>query len=182
MPPVAPPEPWETCLTINNSWGYNPRDHKLKSSRALVHTLCEVAGKGGNLLLNVSPMGDGQLPAEQIERLEEIAAWIQRNGASITGTRPGLEPWQFYGPSTRREKRVYLHLLMRPYETVAVRGVRIKKVAGVRMLSPDTELKFRTTCAAADMIFNPDPIGELSIEVPERLLDPLATVIAVDFA
>ena len=71
---------------------------------------------------------------------------------------------------------------MRPYETVAVRGVRIKKVAGVRTLSPDVELKFRTSCAVADMIFNPDPIGELSIEVPERVLDPLATVIAVDFA
>ena len=65
VPPIAPPQAWETCLTINHSWGYNPRDKHFKSARALVHTLCEVAGKGGNLLLNVSPMGDGQLPAEQ---------------------------------------------------------------------------------------------------------------------
>jgi alpha-L-fucosidase len=181
VPPVAPDGPWETCLTINHSWGYNPEDRHFKSSRSLVNTLCEVAAKGGNLLLNVSPMGDGRLPPEQVERLNDIAAWIERNGESIAGTAPGLEPWQFYGPSTRRGNRVFLHLMMRPYETVSVRGVRIRRVKSVRTLSPDSELKFKTSCAASDMIFNHDPIGELTIEIPERLLDPLATVIAVDF-
>jgi alpha-L-fucosidase len=181
VPPLPPPEPWETCLTINHSWGYNPRDHHLKSPRALVHTLCEVAGKGGNLLLNVSPTGEGLLPPEQVERLDAIAAWMGPNRASIIGTRPGLEPWQFYGPSTRDGNRIYLHLLMRPYDTVAVRGVHIKKVKRVRALATDTELKFKTSCAAADMIFNPDPIGELTIEVPEQIIDPLATVLTVDF-
>jgi len=60
--------------------------------------------------------------------------------------------------------------------------VRIRKVKSVRMLSPAADLKFRTSCAAADMLFNTDPIGELTIEVPDSLIDPIASVIAVEFA
>ena len=90
--------------------------------RRLVHTLCEVAGRGGNLLLNVSPTGTGELPPEQVERLDAVARWMGLHAESVVGTEPGLEPWQFYGPSTRRASTVCLHLLMRPYDTVTVRA------------------------------------------------------------
>jgi len=181
--PAKPPEgPWETCLTMNESWGYQPSDAKYKSARQLIHTLCEVAGKGGNLLLNVSPMGDGRLPPEQSERLEAIAGWMAVNGESITGTAPALEAWQWYGPSTQRDGIVYLHALMRPYESVTVRGVHIKRVKAVRSLSPRKELRFTTRCSIPDRLLNSDPIGELTIETPEAVVDPYATVIAVEFA
>jgi alpha-L-fucosidase len=180
VPAVAPEGSWETCLTINNSWGYNPSDKRLKSVRTLVHTLCEVAGKGGNLLLNVSPMGDGTLPPEQVERLNAIGEWMSRNEEGIIGTTPGLEPWQFYGPSTRRGERIYLHLLMRPYETVSIRGVRVKKVVSVRPLGSTMPLKFSRRIAAADMIFNTDPVGEIVIQTPDSALDGIATILAVD--
>ena len=157
VPPKPPEGPWETCLTINNSWGYNPSDKDLKSTRSLIHTLCEVAGKGGNLLLNVSPMGDGALPPEQVERLEAIGAWMDRNNEAIVGTDPGLEPWQFYGPSTRRGNRVYLHVLMKPYESVSVRGVKVKHVGDVRPLASTISLKVRKRISAADSLFNHDP-------------------------
>jgi alpha-L-fucosidase len=182
VPPRPPDRPWETCMTMNESWGYNPRDTRYKSARQLIHTLCEVAGRGGNLLLNVSPMGDGALPAEQVERLDAIAAWMRRNGESIVGTRPGLEPWQFYGPSTRRGETVYLHLLMRPYDSVVVRGVRVKRVRGVRVLGFEEPLRFRSRTSIADMFANPDPEGELTIDVPEAALDPYATVLALEVA
>ncbi len=181
VPASAPDRPWETCLTINNSWGYNPSDRSLKSPRSLIHTLCEVAGKGGNLLLNVSPMGDGALPPEHVERLQVFAQWMGSNRESIVGTGAGLEPWQFYGPSTRRDNRIYLLLLMRPYETVSVRGVRVNKVAAVSALSSGERLNFSRRLSAVDSIFNPDPIGELVIEVPERIMDRHATVLTVDF-
>ena len=61
--------------------------------------------EGGNLLLNVSPMGDGSLPAEQIERLDAIASWMDRHADAIHDTTPGLEPWQFHGPTTRKGDR-----------------------------------------------------------------------------
>ena len=111
-------------------------------ARTLVQTLCEVAGRGGNLLLNVGPMGDGRLPPEIAERLAAIEPWMARNGESIIGTTPGLEPWQCYGSSTKRGDTVYVHLLMRPYDTVTVRGVRIKKLRSVRALSTGAALEF----------------------------------------
>ena len=182
IPPQPPSRAWETCLTMNDSWGWNPSDTNYKSARELVHTLCEVAGRGGNLLLNVSPMGDGALPALHTARLDAIGDWMGAYGESIHDTTPGLEPWQFYGPTTRRGRTVYLHLLQRPYDTVTVRGVRIKQVTAVRELRSGTPLSFRSRCSIADQLLNSDPSGELVITVPESLLDPLATVIAVDFA
>jgi alpha-L-fucosidase len=181
--PAQPPGwAWETCLTINESWGYNPSDTSWKSARALIHTLVEVAGKGGNLLLNVSPMDDGRLPPEQAERLGTIGHWMARHGESVVGTQPGLEPWQFYGPSTRRGDRIYLHLLMRPYETVTVRAVPVRRVRQVHALGTGMALPHTSRCTVSDTLFNPDPLGELTITVPEGALDADATVIAIDFA
>lgn len=182
IPPTPPLRTWETCLTMNESWAWNPADRDYKSSRALVHALCEVAGRGGNLLLNVSPMGDGALPAEQIERLDAIAGWMDRHADAILDTAPGLEPWQFYGPSTRKGSRLFLHLLMRPYDDVTVRGLPIRRIAGVRDLASGQALEFSTRCAILDQLFNADPNGELTIRVPEALIDPLATVIEVELA
>lgn len=181
IPPQPPARAWESCMTVNESWGYNPADRHFKSPRQLIHALCEVAGKGGNLLLNVSPMGDGKIQPELLERLAEVERWMIGNGESIIGTKPGLEPWQFYGSSTRKGNRVYLHLLLKPYETISVRGVPVKRVQSVRVLATGTELKYTTRCAIMDS-FNPDPLGELTIQVPEPAIDLYATAIAIDFA
>jgi alpha-L-fucosidase len=180
VPAHAPARPWEVCLTMNESWGYNPDDPDYKSSRDLVRTICEIAGRGGRLLLNIGPRGDGTLPPEQLDRLREVTAWMQRNGASIAGTSPGLEPWQFYGPSTRNGDTLFLHLLMRPYDAITVRGVPIRRVQSVHELASGTALKFSSRCSVLDQLLNSDPMGELRIEVPESVLDPLATVLAVE--
>lgn len=182
VPPRPPDRPWETCMTMNESWGYNKDDAAWKSSRQLIHTLCEVAGRGGNLLLNVGPMGDGRLQPEGLERLAGIERWMSRNAESIVGTEPGLEPWQWYGPSTRNGERVYLHLLMKPYDSVSVRGVRIKRLRAVRALSTGEQLPFETRCSIIDAQFNPDPTGEVTVRVPDHAIDPYATVLALDFA
>lgn len=181
IPPQPPSRAWETCMTINESWGYNPIDRSFKSPRQLIHTLCEVAGKGGNLLLNVSPMGDGKIQLELLGRLAEVESWMSANGESIIDTEAGLEPWQFYGSSTRKGNRLYLHLLMKPYETISVRGVPIKRVKSVQVLGNGMELSYTTRCAIMDSLLNPDPMGELTIEVPEVEIDNYATVIAIDF-
>lgn len=179
--PAEPPDGrWETCLTMNRSWGYVPVDTSYKSARDLIHTVCETAGRGGNLLLNVSPRGDGSLPPEQFERLAVVGEWVAAHGEAIYGTTAGLAPWQFYGPSTRRGDTTYLHLLMRPYDTVTVRGVPIKRIAGVRHVPSGRELTVRTRAAAVDELFNADPMGEAIIGVPADLVDEHATVLALD--
>jgi alpha-L-fucosidase len=179
VPPQPLPGLWETCLTMNDSWGYVPEDTDYKSARRLIHTLCETVAKGGNLLLNVSPTGSGALPVEQTERLETIATWMGRHGEAIVGVEPGLEPWQFYGPSTRRGDRVYLHLLWRPYDQVTVRGVPVKRVRRVQALGSGQELSFRIRTGIIETLF-PDPDGELTIDVPAKAIDADATVLAVD--
>jgi alpha-L-fucosidase len=177
IPPEPPARAWEACLTMNESWAWNRADTRYKSARELVHALCEVAGRGGNLLLNVGPMGDGRLPPEQVERLEAIASWMGAYGESIHGTSAGLAPWQFYGPTTRRGNRIFLHLLMRPYDNVKVRGVPIRRVRSVRELRSGRALELDTRCSIIDGLFNADPSGELTIHVPAEVLDELATVI-----
>lgn len=77
---------WESCITTNNHWGYNKADKNYKSTAEIIHLLCDVVSKGGNLLLNVGPMANGEFPPEQIQRLQEVGAWMKVNGASIYGT------------------------------------------------------------------------------------------------
>ncbi|MCP4005384.1 MAG: alpha-L-fucosidase [bacterium] len=180
-PREAPEGRWETRLPMNESWGYNRSDTHYKSSRTLVHALCETVSRGGNLLLNVSPMGSGELPEEQIERIDEIIPWMDAYADAIYGSEPGLEAWQFYGPTTRRGKIVYLHLLSRPYESVCVRGIHVNRVLRVRELRSGWQLKHFSRTSTRDRLSNDDPVGDLVIEVPERVLDPLATIIAVEF-
>jgi alpha-L-fucosidase len=77
---------WETCMTMNDHWGYNRADLRYKSVGALVRMLVDVASKGGNFLLNVGPRADGTFPPEAIERLRGIGRWMTVNGEAIHGT------------------------------------------------------------------------------------------------
>jgi alpha-L-fucosidase len=125
-------------------------------------------------------MGNGEIQPELLDRLAIIETWMAGNRESILGTQPGLEPWQFYGPSTRKGNRIYLHLLMKPYESISVRGLPIKQVKSVQILADGRKLDYTTRCAIMDSLMNPDPLGELTIQVPEQVVDPYATVIAID--
>ena len=77
---------WEACITMSENWGYNRHDTKWKSPELLVRNLIEVVSKGGNLLLNVGPKGDGSWPIESQENLHAIGAWMKVNGEAIYGT------------------------------------------------------------------------------------------------
>ena len=81
-----PGQDWETCMTINNTWGYKRDDHNWKSAQTLIRNLCDIASKGGNYLLNVGPDSTGIIPQPEVERLEAIGKWMQVNGEAIYGT------------------------------------------------------------------------------------------------
>ena len=78
---------WESCMTMNDHWGYNQFDHNFKSTESLIHNLVDIAAKGGNYLLNVGPTADGQFPEESILRLKEIGDWMDINGEIIHNSR-----------------------------------------------------------------------------------------------
>ncbi|NEU67222.1 alpha-L-fucosidase [Spirosoma agri] len=86
------PIPWETCMTMGNSWSYIPKEN-FKSARKLVQTLVDVVAKNGNLLLNVAPGPDGEWHEEAYQRMQEIGKWIATNGESVYGTKP-LAPYR----------------------------------------------------------------------------------------
>jgi alpha-L-fucosidase len=81
-----PGRDWETCMTMNHTWGYKSDDHDWKSTATLIFNLCDIASKGGNYLLNVGPTSEGLIPHPSIERLAEIGAWMKINGEAIYGT------------------------------------------------------------------------------------------------
>jgi alpha-L-fucosidase len=91
--PAAPlPYPWETCMTLGDSWSYAPHEN-YKPARKVVHMLVDVVAKGGNYLLNVGPDANGELPAEALARMREIGAWMKVNGEAIYASHP-LAPYQ----------------------------------------------------------------------------------------
>lgn len=181
FPATRPDGPWETCMTMNRSWGnVADIDHR-KSAFDLLSVLAEVASRGGNLLLNVSPDGSGVVPDWQAERLHAIAAWLDRNGSAVFDTQPGLEPWQFYGPSTSRGASRFVFCLYRPTESITVRGIRVRQIESVREVGSGRALDHRERLSAIDEILGGDPVGDLIVSVPDDVIDPLCTVIEVRF-
>ncbi|UIR55882.1 alpha-L-fucosidase [Sphingobacterium sp. SRCM116780] len=91
---------WEACITMSANWGYNKHDTTWKSAEVLIRNLTEVASKGGNLLLNIGPKGDGTFPEESKKRLKEIGSWMDINGEAIYGT----QAWKITGEGNDKLK------------------------------------------------------------------------------
>lgn len=103
--------PLETCETMNGMWGYKIEDQNYKSPQALIHYLVRAAGKNANLLMNIGPQPNGELPAAAIEHLKEVGQWMDIYGETIYGTRGGdVAPHQ-WGVSTRKRNRLFIHIL-----------------------------------------------------------------------
>lgn len=176
IPGKALEGPWETCLTMNRHWGWNAADTQWKSTRELVQALVDTASKGGNLLLNVGPRGDGSFPPLAVERLQAIGAWMNRNAEAIRGTEGspiGAFPW---GRATlkRREKNatLYLHVFDWPSDGVLhVPGVGNRENLRVRVIA-DAALKPR-------MELRDDGLA-LRLPLRDTPPDPLSTTIALE--
>ncbi|HML45597.1 MAG TPA: alpha-L-fucosidase, partial [Clostridia bacterium] len=110
VPVQANALPWETCATMNDTWGYKAQDHNWKSVRKLLQLLVSIASKGGNYLLNVGPTKEGEIPPESVERLRAIGNWISRNGEAIYGTHGCLRNTPDWGAVTAKDGRLYLHV------------------------------------------------------------------------
>jgi alpha-L-fucosidase len=174
--PVEPPKgPWELCLTVNDSWGYQPQDDHHKSPRQLVRVFAETVGGGGNLLLAVGPKADGTIPPEQAERLEALGEWIAEHRPAVRSAVRGLPHGHFYGPSTLSADRrtLYLFLFDRPNEYVVLRGVR-NAVRSARVLGTGTDVRHERVGGLGEVP------GWEYLYVTDDQLDPLCTVVALE--
>jgi alpha-L-fucosidase len=129
IPPAGLPSvDWESCMTMNDTWGYKRDDHNWKSAETLIRNLVDSASKGGNYLLNVGPTAEGQIPEESVARLAEIGVWMKKNGDSIYGTMAspiGALPWgRCTAKKTADGTTLYLHVFeMRPDRKYRIAGV-----------------------------------------------------------
>ena len=103
--------PLETCETMNGMWGYRIEDQNYKSTHTLIHLLVRAAGKNANLLMNIGPQPNGELPAIAVERMKEMGEWMQQYGETIYGTRQGDVSPHSWGVSTRKGNRLFIHIL-----------------------------------------------------------------------
>ncbi len=108
------PLPLETCQTMNGMWGYKIEDQNYKPTRELIHYLVETAGKNANLLLNIGPESNGNLPAAALQRLKEMGEWMKVYGETIYGTRGGDVAPHDWGVTTRKGNRLFVHILNLP--------------------------------------------------------------------
>ena len=106
--------PLETCETMNGMWGYKIVDQNYKSVKTLIHYLVKAAGRNANLLMNIGPQPNGELPAAALERLKAIGEWTKQYGETIYGTRGGDISPRDWGVTTRKGDKLYVHILNLP--------------------------------------------------------------------
>lgn len=133
--------PLETCETMNGMWGYKVNDQRYKSVEELITLLVKTSGKGANLLMNIGPQPNGELPAVALERLKGMGEWLQQYGETIYGTTAGHLPVQEWGATTQKGNTEYIHILN--YKDATFTLPVETKVKTVKEFISGTPLKFK---------------------------------------
>jgi alpha-L-fucosidase len=160
---------WESCMTMNETWGFKHYDENWKSSRTLVRNLVDIVSKGGNYLLNVGPTAEGGIPAASVERLAAMGRWMKVNSDAIYGS--GASPFHTqlpWGRATRKDGRLYLHVFDWPTGGTLTAPAITDKVTGARLLAGGETVSVRQTAEG------------LTLTLPAQAPDPDASVIALD--
>jgi len=164
---------WETCMTMNGTWGFRTNDDKWKSAETLIHNLCDIASKGGNYLLNVGPDALGQIPQPSIDRLKAVGAWMKTNGEAIYGTTASPIGSFAWGRCTKKMMKgkttLYLSVFDWPKEGKLVVPNLKEPVKTVKILATGMSLKTESI-----------PEG-LVISVPDKAPDTIASILKITF-
>ncbi|MBN2432419.1 MAG: alpha-L-fucosidase [Acidobacteria bacterium] len=163
---------WETCMTMNDTWGFKADDHNWKSADVLIRQLVDVASKGGNFLLNVGPTAEGLIPPSSVERLQRMGRWLAVNGEAVYGTTASPLDRPAWGRYTKKTGRIFAHVFEWP--------------ADGRLVVAHATMPVIRAYLLADKTQNPLPMettGEgLVIGVPDQAPDPVAAVIVMELS
>lgn len=166
---------WESCVTMNNHWGYHATDRYFKPASMLIRKLVECVSKGGNMLLNVGPDAQGRIPEESLEILAQIGAWMEKNSESIYGCGvSGLDKPE-YGRITRKGNKLYIHIFDNTLGPLPLFGIDKDCIGSIRRLADGSEVPISTSWVHSDypeLAFadlGPNPV----------LPDPVDTVLEV---
>ena len=160
---------WESCMTMNNHWGYNKNDQNWKSTRTLIRNLVDCASKGGNYLLNIGPTAEGSFPEASIQRLAEIGQWMKVNQEAVYGSTASPFKKLAWGKCTQKPGKLYLHVFDWPKDGRLVVPVANKVTKACLLASPAEALSVTTQEGAG-----------LTVAVPAASPDAHATVVVLE--
>jgi len=164
---------WETCMTMNGTWGYKSYDHNYKTPETLIHNLVDIASKGGNFLLNVGPTDLGEFPAESVDLLAKMGQWMKINGEAIYGTK--ASPWGLFDwgrctvKTTKTGTSLYFSVFNWPVDGKLVIPDFNNKVVSAKLIATGASLK---TTVLKD--------NTLTISLPSKAPDAIASIVRVD--
>jgi alpha-L-fucosidase len=160
---------WESCMTMNDTWGFKHYDENWKSSERLIRNLIDIVSKGGNYLLNVGPTAEGLIPAASIQRLADMGRWMKVNGEAIYGS--GASPFReqlAWGRATRKAGKLYLHVFDWPAD------------GRLRLPALDGRITAAWLLAGGATIGVKQDAARVELTLPAKAPDPIASVVVLD--
>ena len=169
--------PLETCETMNGAWGYRITDTQYKSVKELVHLLVRAAAKNANLLLNIGPMANGELPPQALDRLHGLGVWMRGHSISVDGTTSTAIPPQAWGVTTQNSGQIFLHVL--DPDALPLRDGLYKLVVPL----PDGVVPVRrgavSLLSGEKLDYSVSKDGFLTVTLPVSQVEDIDTVISV---
>lgn len=165
---------WELCMTINDNWGYQPKDQNWKTPYEIITIFVDAVANGGNLLLDIGPKADGTIPEEEVIVLKELGAWNKKHGEAIFNTIAGIPQGHFYGPTTLSKDSTTLYLFVPGKTTGALmlKGLNCK-IEAITVVGNGTKLTHKVV---GKISWSPVP-GLVYIDLPEAVQDKYVTVL-----